>query len=196
MAVSLVFKSVLPVAALLYAETSVLPLNFKWAYEGSKAFSFLPKAFAFVIVVNIVATSIVLILLGMKVSSARTICRDKAQKDGDKDAEERFSYPKLYAEGFSTHAKVFNCTQRGHQQALETYTQFVLLSLIGGFKFPFTTAIGGVIWCIARLKWAEGYSSGEPSQRYANFLSRGIWTSLIIVLFTALGTASSVGGLW
>ena len=165
-------------------------------YDGTKDFTFLPKAFALVIAVNVAATSIVLILLGMKVSTARRACADKALKDGDKDAEERFSYPKLYAEGFTTHAKVFNCTQRGHQQALETYTQFVALSIVGGLKFPLTTALGGTIWCIARLKWAEGYSSGEPSQRYSNFLSRGIWTSLITVLLTALGTAGTIAGLW
>ena len=32
------------------------------------------------------------------------------------DAEDRYSYPKLYAEGFSPLAKHFNCHQRAHQQ--------------------------------------------------------------------------------
>ena len=53
-------------------------------------------------------------------------------------------------------ARKFNCVQRGHQQALETYTQFIATSLVGGIRNPITTAFFGVIWCVARLKWAEG----------------------------------------
>ena len=60
---------------------------------------------------------------------------EKATEAGDKDAEARFSLPKLYAEGFSKEAKEFNCHQRAHQQALETYSNFVVCSVIGGIRF-------------------------------------------------------------
>ena len=59
----------------------------------------------------------------------------------------------MYAEGFSEHAREFNCIQRGHQQALETYPSFLILSLFGGLRFPVTAALGGVLWNYARLKW-------------------------------------------
>jgi glutathione S-transferase len=92
----------------------------------------------------------------------------------------------MYAEGFSDTGKVFNCIQRGHQQALETYPQFVVLSLIGGFQYPASVALGGLLWAYARLKWAEGYGTGTPSNRYSHWSSYGIWTSLLIQLFATV----------
>lgn len=64
-------------------------------------------------------------------------------------------------------AAAANCVQRGHQHALETYPQFVALSLIGGLRHPITTALAGIVWTIARLRWAEGYATGDPDKRYA-----------------------------
>jgi glutathione S-transferase len=98
----------------------------------------------------------------------------------------------MYAEGFSKDAKLFNCVQRGHQHALETYTQFVVLSALGGLKYPITTVLGGLLWFVARVQWAEGYKTGEPSKRYQSWLAYGIWTSIITVMAAALGTAAAV----
>ena len=98
----------------------------------------------------------------------------QALKDGDTDAEARFSYPKMYAEGFSEHATSFNCVQRGHQQALESYPMFLALSLVGGIQYPLTCAAGGALWNYARFKWAEGYATGDPSQRYSHWASKGV----------------------
>ena len=61
---------------------------------------------------------------------ARKKCIEQAKAEGDKNAEERFSYPKLYAEGFSESAKLYNCVQRSHQQALESYPQFLGTNVI------------------------------------------------------------------
>merc|ERR1719271_997227 len=90
--------------------------------------------------------------------AARKKFAEKAKKAGDEHADERFALPKLYAEGFSQEAKEFNCCQRAHQQALETYTNFVVCSLIGGIRQPLVTTIAGVVYIIARTKWAKGYS--------------------------------------
>ena len=146
----------------------------------------LPKAFGITIITNVVWTSVTLIILGTKVGQARSACKDKALKDGDKDAESRFSYPKLYAEGFSEIAQKFNCIQRGHQQALETYPSFIALSLVTALYFPITASIAGVIWNYARLNWADGYATGDPQKRYTHWSARGIWVSLIVVLFGSL----------
>ena len=93
------------------------------------------------------------------------------------------------------HHQTFNCIQRAHQQALETYAPFLVLSLIGGIRHPLTTAAAGAIWCYARIKWAEGYSTGDPDKRYSDFFSRFIWYSLLAVKTTALSTALHIGGL-
>jgi glutathione S-transferase len=171
-------RSALPA---VYAPSSLLPL--------------LPRAYSGVLFFNVIGSSITLIILGGKVGGARKKFQEKAEKDGDKEAEDRFSYPKLYAEGFSKHAKEFNCVQRGHQQALETYTSFVVLSLIGGIKFPLVSALGGLIWNVARLKWAEGYATGDPMKRYSSAISFGIWLSLLLELATATATVLAIADL-
>lgn len=142
MALTFIATSVLPIAAIVAAEVFIFPSKIPFVYEPSKI-DFLPKGFSLVIIVNVVISAIIMVYLGLIVAGARTTSKAKAAKDGDKDAEERYSYPKLYAEGFSVHAKQFNCVQRGHQQALETYTAYVALSLVGGIRFPVTTTLAG-----------------------------------------------------
>lgn len=115
-------------------------------------------------------TTVTLLILGFKVGAARNEYKEKALKEdyepanccnlfylfgyGKKQQEEKitanFSLPKLYAEGFSVNAKKFNCVQRGHQQAMETYPQFVALSLIAGLQFPVSAALAGLFWNYAR----------------------------------------------
>lgn len=192
MAASFVLKNIVPVALVLFAEHFHLPNKLPALYEPSSKLAFLPKGFAAVLVVNVIVTAGMLIYLGLKVASARTVYKLKAEKDGDKDAEARYSYPKMYAEGFTVTAKHFNCVQRGHQQALETYTQFVALSLVGGLYYPVTVTLAGLLWNYARIKWAEGYATGEPGNRYNSWVSRGIWTSLIMVFLASIGSAYQI----
>lgn len=194
MAAAFFIKNVLPIVAVLVAEHTILPSKLPLLYEASDKIAFLSKGFSAVIIVNIMVTSFVMVYLGLKVAKARTTYKEKALKDGDKDAEERFSYPKLYAEGFSIHAKHFNCAQRGHQQALETYTQFIVLSVIGGISYPLTVTLAGLLWNLARVQWAKGYATGEPGNRYNSWVSRGIWTSLIAVFCATMGTALCIAG--
>ena len=144
MALTFIATSVLPIAAIVAAELLILPSKIPQFYESSKI-EFLPKGFSLVIIVNVVVSAAILVYLGLIVSGARTTSKAKAAKDGDEDAEERYSYPKLYAEGFSVHAKHFNCVQRGHQQALETYTAYVAMSLVGGIRFPVTVTLAGTV---------------------------------------------------
>jgi glutathione S-transferase len=115
----------------------------------------------------------------------------QAIKDGDKDAEARYSYPKMYAEGFDEHSTAFNCVQRSHQQALETYPMFLAASLVGGMQYPLTVAAGGAWWAYARLQWAEGYALGAD-KRYGHWAAKGIWTGLLAPLVAAGATSLSV----
>jgi len=84
----------------------------------------LPRLYGAVIIVNLVVAGLTIIALGFKVSAARKNIAAKALANGDKDAEIRFNVPKMQAEGFSAEATLFNCIQRGHQQALETLPHF------------------------------------------------------------------------
>lgn len=189
-----VIKTFVPIVGALVAEHYVLRDKFAQIYALSSALPALqlPKAYGAVIMVNLVFSGFFLVYLGTKVGGARATFKAKALKDGDKDAEARFSYPKMYAEGFSEHAKLFNCVQRGHQHALETYTQFIVLSAIGGLAYPVCTVFGGLLWMYARIQWAEGCKTGEPNKRYQSWVAYGIWSSLILLMGASVGTAVSV----
>ena len=101
----------------------------------------------------------------------------------------------MYVDGNSENARLFNCVQRGHQQALETLPQFLLLSVIGGIRFPLYTSLCGLMWIFARAKWAEGYATGKPENRYSHFASFGVWYALIGVLLSACATTIGIFGI-
>jgi len=149
----------------------------------------IPKIYSVVIFSNIIYSTLTLIGLGGKVGAARKKCIESAKKSDDEEAESRYSLPKMQAEGFSVEAKRFNCAQRGHQQALETYGSFVAMSIIGGLAVPLVTAGSGLLWSIARKKWAEGYATGDPQQRYATKWGFHVWTALGNVLVASLCTS-------
>jgi uncharacterized MAPEG superfamily protein len=167
-AAGLILKAGIPILGSLYLENNILKSKLTALYDPSPLIPALPKVYVFfhysyqnyfflrfgaVILINLISTGLVLIVLGLKVANARKVAIAAAAKKGDdKDAEARYSYPKMYAEGFSEDAKAFNCVQRGHQQAFETYTQFVIMSIVGGIKFPVITTGAGLMWCFARLK--------------------------------------------
>ena len=153
----------------------------------------LPKAFGGVVAINLVMSTFTMISLGMRVGKARKELAEKAKKDGDENADDRFGLPKMQAEGFSELAKTFNCVQRGHQQALETYGSFLALSLVGGLAFPVTTMVSGLLSMYARGKWADGYATGDPSKRYQS-AGRHVWTALGNLMMASLGTALVITG--
>jgi hypothetical protein len=68
------------------------------------------------------------------------------------------------------------------------------MSLIGGLRFPVFTTVNGLLWIFARAKWAEGYATGLPENRYSHWASRGVWHSLIFGLCSTAGTALGIMG--
>ena len=68
------------------------------------------------------------------------------------------------------------------------------MSLIGGLRFPIFTTVNGLLWIYSRAKWAEGYATGNPENRYSHWASRGIWYSLIFGLCASAGTALGIMG--
>jgi hypothetical protein len=63
--------------------------------------------------------------------------------------------PALYATGKDAKSIKFNCVQRGHQQALETFPMLLAASLVGGVRYPVSVAAFGLLWMKARFAWAE-----------------------------------------
>ena len=154
MSTTFLLNALLPIVGSIAGEEIFLRKFLPRFYVGTSngASSFLSPAFGGVILVNCVGSGLMIVILGFKVAGARQKYIIEATKEGDKDAEARFSYPKMYAEGFSQSAKMFNCVQRAHQQALETYPQFVVWSLLGGLRYPLSSVAGGLLWLFARWK--------------------------------------------
>jgi|EP00669_Euglena_mutabilis_P008475 glutathione S-transferase len=141
----------------------------------------IPRAFAAVIVANGILPAFILAYLSAKVGHARQ--------------QFKVDYPTMYTSGQTDDERTFNCVQRGHQHALESYPQFAVLSLIGGVRHPLTTAIAGIVWSIARIKWAQGYATGDPSRRYESSWGRMVWYSLVVTVTTAGSSALALLGL-
>ncbi|KAJ3117758.1 Microsomal glutathione S-transferase 3 [Phlyctochytrium bullatum] len=114
------------------------------------------------------ASSFFMTYLGVRVS----IARRKAD----------VPYPYMYAERKdaeeSKEKHLFNCAQRGHQNALENYPQFLALLLLGGLEHPRVAAAMGVLWMVGRHYYAAGYSTGEPKKRangnFSHFATLGL----------------------
>jgi len=151
-----VSSKVLPVVIALAAEARYVS-----SAENNK------RLFGLVIFSNLILSSFTLVKLGMKVGKART--------------QYNVPYPAMYAVADTDDAKKFNSIQRGHQQALETYPTFLGLSLVSGVRFPVVTALTGLLYAVARLRWAEHYAELGAEQRYSSWLARQVWTPLIVL---------------
>jgi len=165
-------------------------------YEHSTYFAEVPKAFSLVLLFNVVASVLTIKYLGMEVTKARIAFTEKAKKDGGDSDPTNFSYPRLYAEGNSECARKFNAIQRGHQAALETYSQFLVMSLIGGMDFPLTVALGGLMWCFGRWNWAKVYAAElDPCKSWRHPFSHGICMGMSIAFVTTFIAAVQLSGL-
>jgi glutathione S-transferase len=154
-----------------------------------------PKAYGFVIF-SFVLTVFTLSYLANKVRVARLFYQDKVKKDGADGEVANFSYPRLYAEGNSDDALRFNCIQRGHQQALETYTQFTWFMLMGGCLCPLSATLAGVVWCMSRIAYAKAYVEDPttPTKCGISVPCSGLCYSAMIGLITTLMVAVHVLG--
>nr|QPM92676.1 microsomal Glutathione S-transferase [Procambarus clarkii] len=94
----------------------------------------------------------------------------------------KVEYPALYASESNAEGKKFNCVQRGHQNTLENYPQFLLMLGLGSIKYPLISSIGGAVWLAGRIAYFEGYSTGKPENRRLGAFG-------YIGLFTMMGCA-------
>ncbi|KAF9112934.1 Microsomal glutathione S-transferase 3 [Mortierella sp. AM989] len=102
-----------------------------------------------------VASSILVVVLGHNVGAYRKVAGvDLPQMYAD-DAEAKKDKKKL----------IFNCKQRVHQNTLEGFTQYMITLLVAGTQYPTASAALGLVWCIGRVVYSHGYTTGEPNKR-------------------------------
>ncbi|KAI6007177.1 hypothetical protein EDD15DRAFT_27889 [Pisolithus albus] len=95
------------------------------------------------------------------------------------------AYPQLYAEQAECKASPvalrFNCTQRAHQNTLESTPIVVLGTLITGLKYPLLATALGSAFSIGRVIYTLGYKTGEPAKRIPGAaISNGAATVLLL----------------
>ncbi|GKY92982.1 hypothetical protein MPSEU_000266800 [Mayamaea pseudoterrestris] len=115
------------------------------------------------------------------VGGARQKYREQAIKDGEPDAEDRYSLPNLYVDGNSKNARAFNAVQRSHQHIFETLPGVMLTSIINAFQYPCLTAVYTATYALGRVLLTSSYgkSEGEVAKRYENPLARSMWYGIL-----------------
>ena len=93
-------------------------------------------------------------------------------------------YPDMYAPHSNPKAREFNCVQRGHQNALETYPAFVFCNAIAGVRHPLMATTLTMAWCVGRIAYMRGYATGKPDLRYS-YGGTLHWLSLVGSVFLA-----------
>lgn len=91
-------------------------------------------------------------------------------------------YPKIYAEGDGVEENKFNCTQRAHQNHVESAPPVMLVMAALGTQKPVTAASLGMAYTLGRILYFKGYSSGDPAKRGPGAL---------MALFATLGLVGS-----
>jgi len=95
-------------------------------------------------------------------------------------------YPDLYAPHGHANKKEFDCAQRAHQNTLESWPAVAACAIVDGIVFPVTTAVCVGIWCVGRLMYIHGYSSGVPDKRqFGGMLAHVGDLPLLIMTFVA-----------
>lgn len=127
------------------------------------------------------------------VGSARSKYIKLAKEAGEKDVDERYGLPNLYAQGTSKFVTAFNCIQRSHQHILETFPQLCLVSMIGAVHYPLATAVTLSTYCVGRISMSTSYASaeGDASKRYSSSFAVLNWYGFITTIVVALVSSAS-----
>ncbi|GMI33539.1 hypothetical protein TrCOL_g11579 [Triparma columacea] len=176
-----------------YIELYILPKDPTFSFLTSPSPLGLQRGASIGLTIHVVA-GFWITLWGLMVGSKRSVYREKARKDGEKDVDQRYGLPNLYVEGCTKHSKAFNCVQRSHQQIFETLAQFITANLIATIYFPISASVSVLVWFVGRVTWAKGYaaSEGDPSKRYDSPFAYGIWTGYLSSMLLAVATCVRV----
>lgn len=130
---------------------------------------------------------IFIITQGFAVGAARKKYMDLAKEAGEKDVDERYDLPNLYAQGTSIHARAFNAVQRSHQHIFENFSTMILTGCIGAISYPISSALSCTMYAIGRVVISKCYehSEGDAKKRYSNKLGMSMWFGLLFSMFLA-----------
>jgi uncharacterized membrane protein len=128
------------------------------------------------------------------VGKARKKYMELAKKDGEKEVEERYDLPNLYAQGTSKHARAFNCVQRSHQHIFETFPQTIASAMIGWNIYPISSAIFMAMYSLGRITLSQGYAAteGEASKRYSSKFAFLTWYGVLCLHALAMAAAAKM----
>ncbi|KAF9349796.1 Microsomal glutathione S-transferase 3 [Mortierella sp. AD094] len=102
-----------------------------------------------------VISSILVTVLGHNVGAYRKVAGVSLPQMYAEDAEAKKDKKKM----------IFNCKQRVHQNTLEGFTTYMASLLIAGIQYPTASAGLGLVWCVGRVFYSYGYSTGDPGKR-------------------------------
>jgi len=161
---------------------------------GTSSTTGLPQAFGMTPVILSGMSFWILMHGFVVVNNARKKYSALAEKDGEKDVNERFGYPNLYAQGTSKHVRAFNCVQRSHQQIFENFPQICLLSMVGAVHYPVATAVTLATYAVGRIANSMSYAhaEGDADKRYSHPLSMGIWYGYISTIVVSVVSSVSM----
>jgi len=98
-------------------------------------------------------------------------------------------YPQMYVGdgGASERGRVFDGTQRAHQNTLETApAQMIMIALLG-LAHPIPAAAAQGVWVAGRIAYGLGYSTGDPNARLPGVAISGLVYVLTILALAAEG---------
>ena len=136
------------------------------------------------------------------VKRARLDAIEKARKDGEKDVDERYALPNLYAQGTTKPAATFNCIQRSHQHIFETFTQAVVTATFASVHYPLTAAFNAVLYAVGRQAISKGYAEGDgdatkrSSSPFANLCWYGLFSNVLLAFLSCANMVSGKKLLW
>ncbi|KAJ3302203.1 Microsomal glutathione S-transferase 3 [Kappamyces sp. JEL0829] len=129
-----------------------------------------------------IASCVMVTYLGSKVSGARK--------------KAKVPYPHMYCspeECEKDKAKhIFNCAQRAHHNTLENFPSFLVLLATSSILYPTYAGALGFTWIVGRIMYANGYISGNPSNRQQGVVQ---YVGLLGMLGLSVSTILQVAGL-
>ncbi len=122
----------------------------------------------------------------------------KLAKDaGEKEVDERYGLPNLYAQGTSKYVKTFNCIQRSHQHVFETFTAVCVTSVVAAVHYPICAALTTLAYGVGRVSLSNAYANaeGDPSKRYSGRFAPLMWFGILTnIVLSTISSVSFVAG--
>ncbi|KAG7356057.1 MAPEG family protein [Nitzschia inconspicua] len=109
--------------------------------------------------------------------------------------EYNVQYPNCYATpGYHKNADEFNRIQRSHQNFCEGLDQYIVMTVLGGLKYPIACAVGSIFFFLGSILYQKGYSDTSLDVQTARFKKGGAikYIGIFISLYSTGALAYSM----